>query len=763
LSPLRATTFCAILEHLTVFRVDEGIGLTDFVDDDSRYPFFQYIIEPVMHTQTIAVAATFTADPLALPISFWMKELDLPLAVQIAPYNQVFQQLLDPGSLFSQNKTGINVILVRAEDWQRFEGGIAAWAADPATVEARIERNLGDLISAIASASHRSATPHLVALCPPSDAARAEALRETFLKRIEERFASAFAAQSSVYPLLQSELEALYPVAAVDFRHGDEIGHIPYTTAFFTGMGSLIARKIYALRSPPRKVIAVDCDETLWKGIVGEVGPMGVELDAPRRAVQELLVRQKDSGMVLCVTSKNVEQDVLDVWKTRPEMPLRREQFVGTRINWQRKSDNLRSLSAELGLGLDSFILLDDNPVECAEVAATCPEVLALELPQPVETIPAFLQHVWAFDHLRVTAEDRERTALYQQNAERERVRKGSPTLADFLAGLSLEVKIEPPFLAQIARVAQLTQRTNQFNCTTRRRTEGEIVEICRAAPARVCLATEVRDRFGDYGLVGLVIAEPRGGALDVDTFLLSCRVLGRTIENRMLRKLGEIAAQRGLSRVDVHFIPTKKNQPARDFLEGAGAAYEEAEGDGFVVRFPATVAAELPLVPFVAEIPGGGEGAQRDATTGPAPSALLNRIARELRDVDAIRAAIAAYLRGGAQRETSPASGAPEEARDADTPARSPLEDKIAGIWSEVLAIDGIGMDQDFFELGGDSLTAAQVVARVRQAFEVHLPLDVLFEARTIAELAVTIVEALAEHDRGDDMESLLDEIEAS
>lgn len=717
-----------------------------------------------MQTPTIAVTATFTADPLIEPLSFWMEELDLPFKPQIAPYNQVFQQLLDPGSVLSQNGSGVNVVLLRAEDLLREGGGLAGWARDPAAVEARIERHLAELTQAIAAAAQRSGAPHLVVLCPPSEAAQSSRDRIAFLARAEEKWNAALAGETSVYPLPAAELLALYPVAEPHDPHGDEVGHIPYSAAFFAALATRITRAIHALRSPPRKVIAVDCDETLWKGVVGEIGPAGVEVDPPRRAVQELLVRQQQAGMVLCVTSKNVEQDVIDVWEARPEMPLRREHIVALRVGWQRKSESLRALGSELGLGLDSFIFLDDSPIECAEVDEALPEVLTVLLPQPPESIPTFLEHVWAFDRMRVTDEDRRRTALYRENDARERVRRGSRSLAEFIEGLGLEVKIAPVTEAQVARVAQLTQRTNQFNCTTRRRSEGEIQELRARDSSAVCLAVEVSDRFGDYGLVGLTIAEPRGEALSVDTFLLSCRVLGRTVENRMLRALGAIAEERGLARVDLRFAPTKKNQPARDFLLAVGAAHKHDEGEagtessGFSVRLPAHEAAALPLTPFVAEVREEAARAPEErASRAPAPSAQVNRIARELRDVDAILAAIDAYRRraAGALTPAPPAGGAPVLV--------SPVEAKILAAWTEVLAIDGITLEHDFFDIGGDSLTAAQVVARLRQEFSVQIPIDALLDARTVPELAVTIVHALAERDEGSAMESLLSELEES
>ena len=165
----------------------------------------------------------------------------------------------------------------------------------------------------------------------------------------------------------------LYPVPDYYDPHGDELGHIPYTPAFYAALGTAVARKIHALRRAPYKAIVLDCDGTLWDGVCGEDGPEGVSLDPPRRFLQEFMLAQRDAGMLLCLSSKNNEQDVLETFRANPRMPLQPEHFVARRINWEPKSAHLVSLAGELNLGLDSFIFVDDNPTECAELAGPLP------------------------------------------------------------------------------------------------------------------------------------------------------------------------------------------------------------------------------------------------------------------------------------------------------------------------------------------------------------------------------------------------------
>ncbi len=662
--------------------------------------------------QQVVLAATFTADLLTDSLAAWLEELDIPARLELAPYHQAFQQLLDPASPFARNPGGANVLLLRFEDWER----------DRQDGRMDRERNVDDLAQALRSAAGRSSAFHLVLSCPPSPARRA--LHET----LEDRLAAALAG-SGVHLVRAAEMLALYPVAAPHDPHADEIGHVPYTPAFFAVLGTLVARKLQARRALPLKAIAVDCDQTLWGGVCGEDGALGVTIDPPRRALQGFLVAQHAAGVLICLLSKNSEADVEQVFARRPEMPLALSHVVARRINWEPKSANLRSLAAELGLGLDAFAVLDDNPAECAEIRAHCPEALVLQLPERAEEIPRFLDHVWAFDRLELTAEDRRRTELYRQNLARERYREGTDSFAEFLAGLDLRVEIAAPGPQQLSRVSQLTLRTNQLNTTTIRRTEGELREhLATRGEVRV---VEVRDRFGDYGLVGVLLCRESLGSLEAEALLLSCRVLGKGVEHRMLAALGRLAGERGLSEVVVPFRRTARNQPAFDFLESCGAARRETAADGFLYRFPAEEAAAI--VWTAAAIPAAPAAPEPAAGDAFRATRISRRAGAERSDAGEILGWVRARRR--AVREVAEA---------AFLPPRTPLEELLAEVWRELLAVDRIGVHDSFFRLGGHSLLGTVLLSRIRDSFAVEIPLFTLFEAPTLGELAGKIEEAL-------------------
>ncbi len=245
---------------------------------------------------------------------------------------------------------------------------------------AQLEQNVRDFGNALKTAVGRGANPHLVCICPPSFTAAADATSNVLHERMEGLLEAELKGVSGVYLSKSTELTSTYPVEDYYDPYGDELGHIPYTPAAFCALGTMLARKICALKSPPYKVIALDCDQTLWSGVCGEDGVAGVKIEPPYLRLQEFIVAQQEAGKLICLCSKNQQENVFAVFDHHQDMLLKRHHLVNWRINWQSKSENLKFLADELQLGLDSFILIEDNPVECAEVRANCPEVLTLQL-----------------------------------------------------------------------------------------------------------------------------------------------------------------------------------------------------------------------------------------------------------------------------------------------------------------------------------------------------------------------------------------------
>jgi amino acid adenylation domain-containing protein/FkbH-like protein len=655
--------------------------------------------------QTIAICGTFTTEPLEEPLRFWLDELGMPGSIKFAPYDQVFQQLLDPASVLSTNRNGLNVLLIRLNDLKSRAN----------------EHQVDEFVRAIRTAAARGVAPILVCFCPASPPAASG-------HELESALAAALGQINGIYVATTAELSTLYPVADYDDPAGDELGHVPYTPVFFTALATMVARRFHALRRPACKVIALDCDQTLWSGVCGEDGPGGIRLDPPRLALQQFMRRQQESGKLLVVCSKNEEADVGAVFDQGAAMPLTREHFSAWRVNWRPKSENLQSIAQELKLGLDSFIFIDDSPVECAEVEANCPGVLTLQLPADPALIPQFLDHCWVFDQLKTTEEDRARAALYQQNRLREQSQAQAMSFADFIAELELEVCIAPAAPAQLARVAQLTLRTNQFNVTGRRYTENVLSQL--AARCQVW-AVSVKDRFGDYGLVGAMIFEASDEALRVDSFLLSCRALGRGVEHRMLERLGTMARQRGLQWVDVPFERLPRNQAALDFLQSVGVPFQQPHQ----FHFPADLAAAVVFNPQRdAPSPAGKSGPDASSVLGaPRKFHQCRTIALECRDAAKIHQRIESRL---------PLRPAAESGCVAP---RTQLERQLCELWQKLLRVERVGTEDDFFKLGGHSLLAVRLFADLEKLIGRRLPVVTIFQAPTVSQLASVLCQEQA------------------
>ncbi|MDT5296241.1 MAG: hypothetical protein QOJ76_3121, partial [Acidobacteriota bacterium] len=360
----------------------------------------------------VAIASTFTSEPVAESLGFLMEQLRVPCKLRFAPFNQVFQELLDPSSLLATNDGGVNVILLRLEDWL---GGSERPDAEACRA---LESHAEEFLRALRSAVRRSPVEHLLGV---DDSLGSPAGDEVFacLRRVKQRIADEAATLDGVYVLDLPGAFGLYRVGEVHDRYAGEVGGMPYTPEAFAALGTALARRLHALRRSSYKVIVLDCDNTLWKGVCGEDGPRGVCIDAPFEALQQMMLKQYHAGMLLCISSKNNEEDVLEVFRQRPEMPLGLEHFVARQIHWGAKSESLKALAAELNLSLDSFIFIDDDALMCTEVRTFCPEVLTLQLPAEPEEIAPFLEHVWAFDRLKVTDEDEQRSLFYRQKSER--------------------------------------------------------------------------------------------------------------------------------------------------------------------------------------------------------------------------------------------------------------------------------------------------------------------------------------------------------
>lgn len=342
-----------------------------------------------------------------------------------------------------------------------------------------------------------------------------------------------------------------------------------------------------------RKALVLDLDGVLWGGIVGEDGPTGVALgpQAPGNAYlafQRAVVSLARRGIILAINSKNNADDALEVIRTHPHMLLREKDFASIRINWHDKVANMREIASELNLGLDSFVFVDDDPGNRMMMREMASDVLTVEMPNDPARFASTILDLPEFETLSLTDEDRRRSAIYGTERERRNLASSVARVEDFLRQLTIEVSIAEDDPTAIARLAQLCQKTNQFNLTTRRYTDEDMRRFS-SDPTTGVWSIRAKDRFGDNGIVGLAIVRKDTRRWHLDSFLLSCRVIGRGIEQALMARIVERAREAGVEELTGEFIPTPKNAPAQEFLPKCGFETVEQSEERSLWRLPLT------------------------------------------------------------------------------------------------------------------------------------------------------------------------------
>lgn len=374
-----------------------------------------------------------------------------------------------------------------------------------------------------------------------------------------------------------------------DFRFW-HIGQQPFTLEGLKEIAMEDFKWIRAIKGKNKKCLVLDCDNVLWGGIIGEDGLAGIKLGKTYPGsmyyeFQQEILNLYHQGILIALCSKNNEEDVFEVLEKHPGMLLKKEHIVTAKINWRNKTENLKQIAEDLNLGLDSLVMVEDSPFEAGLVQRFLPEVEVLEFnaEKPFE-YRNILSSCGLFETLISSKEDQTRTQMYQTEAKRKEMRKEALSLEDYYKTLEMELAIHLVDDFSVPRLAQLTQRTNQFNLTTRRYTESDVRKLQRNSLADI-LYIQLKDKLGDSGIVGVCILKYKDQKAVMDTFLLSCRVLGRDVEKAFLNQALCLAQKKGCTSVIGEYYPTPKNVQVKDFYLSQGFKMIEAD-DKNVLRF---------------------------------------------------------------------------------------------------------------------------------------------------------------------------------
>lgn len=526
------------------------------------------------------MVGTFTLDVLQPYIAVEAARCGLEVNVTCAPYGQLEQSLLDPASALHATKPRVIAIAGQLEDlaprlvFDFLRLSASEIEEEVAEVVGRLER--------LARAVRQHGASRILVWNQLAPSVRAAGLADLGLERsqasvvadLNQRLATACRAISgaSIFDVARLAAEVGWSRwSDPRLRHW---ARVPYSTVAQIAIGKELARYLRAIERSPCKCLVLDLDNTLWGGVLGEDGLGGIALGESYpgnvfKEFQRILRTYRDRGILLAIASKNNEADVVEAFERHPDMVLRWDDFGARQIHWNDKATSLQAIAEELNIGIDSLAFFDDNPVERAWVAERLPEVCVIDVPKdPLGYVPA-LEAAGVFDALVVTQEDRDRAELYRTENVRKTLQSRTGTIEEFLRALEMRITIGEFDAATLPRIVQLLGKTNQFNLTTRRHDEAGLAGILETGGIGIWM--RVADRFGDNGLVGVALAIPQDNDYVLDTFLMSCRVLGRMAETTMLHALARRVRTRGARWLWGEFIPTRKNAPAAQFLPSHG------------------------------------------------------------------------------------------------------------------------------------------------------------------------------------------------
>ena len=528
----------------------------------------------------IALLSSFTIEPLAAYLDIGARLIDLSSEIYVGPFNQYSQEILSDNSTLYRSDPDMIILVVHAEsllDRNFLPSFVGLSASEKTTNQTEIIDHLSVLLSKLAAKSRALILVNnfIVPQFSPLGILDNKAdmgLRE-FIQRLNRMLADLYRTSRQVYVVDLERLASGHGKGRCLDPKMYYRGACLFSESFLPVVAEEYLVYAKALKGLVRKCIVLDLDNVLWGGILGEDGPAGIKLggDPTGNAYldfQRLLLSYCNRGIILAINSKNNYDEAISVIREHPSVILRENHFASLKINWEDKVENMIAISDELDIGLDSMVFVDDSVQERERVRRALPQVLVVDLSASPFEYCQSLQAVGDFNALVLSDEDKARGEMYYARRKRRQLMRTAGSLEEFLVSLDMVVEIKNADRFSIPRITSLVSRTNQFNLTTRRYGQSEIEEMNNSREKFLIYALSVTDRFGDEGIVGVAIVRKEEPVWVIDSFLMSCRVIGRKIETALLARLVEDAQKGGVSYLVGEYIPSGKNEPARPFYE---------------------------------------------------------------------------------------------------------------------------------------------------------------------------------------------------
>jgi FkbH-like protein len=553
------------------------------------------------------LTTSFTGQQVEPGLGVTLHDRGIPTEVVLTDVNQIFQVCLQP-DIHGVRPGDDIVILWRIEDL--FENDLHEWANNAVGAHgeagaSRLFDSIDSLASAVLGLAGRHSATIVVGDAPtpvgfgldhddPVELSSLVALQAGVNARLD----AALAGQKNIERLRLSALQHRHGTDATFDRRGWMMYRQPYPAWFSHTIGLEIAEVLASLTRPAPKLLVLDCDGTLWSGIAVDdgIGALSAADTFPGRAYQEFqraIQRLRHRGVLIALSSKNDPETVAEAFRTVEGMVLSDDDIADRRISWNPKPGEIADLVAGLQLGLDAAVFVDDSPFEIGAVTTQLPDVVCLQVPVDIEELPDLLAESGLFRRMRATDDDLQRTRRMQAETQRAAAQPTTMSNDEFLASLELRVEGHLVDGQRLERTTQLINKTNQFNLTTRRRTIAEVTS-CVDNPDVAVLAYAAADRFGDYGIIGVVIATWDGHMWLLDTVAMSCRVLGRGVETAILAMTTEMLRRQHPGVVIGEYLPTDRNQRVADLYERHGFTSVDGE-DGRLFELAADRAVEVP------------------------------------------------------------------------------------------------------------------------------------------------------------------------
>ena len=537
----------------------------------------------------IAILSSFTINGLEESLRVKLHEKKIDCITYVGGYNQFNQEILDTSSKLYKFSPDITFLIL---DTRSMLGNLFHEPYSISSSERKkiFDEKFNDLKNLVDSFANQTKSKLVITnfdipSYSPYGIFETKAIDglHSSIKKLNENLIDQFLKNDSVYVFDFNSFVKQYGEKNIfdtkQFLFGDikiSLDYIPNLADEFTGY-------IFALLGLTKRCIVLDLDNTLWGGIVGEDGYDGSKLGASPQGnsfteFQKYLLSLHQRGILLAINSKNNPDDALDVIMNHPDMILRKEHFACMKINWNDKVSNMIDIAKELNFGLDYLVYFDDDPVNRDFMKSSLPDVLTVELPNDPSQYATILKNMKEFNVLKITDEDAKRGQIYMQQKNRQEFERNVTNLNDFLKQLKLKVVIKIADKFSIPRISQLTLKTNQFNLTTKRYQEEDIKNFVEDKNIEVGYA-QVEDKFGDNGITSVFILNKKNPKeWHLDTFLLSCRIMGRDIAKCIMSHIISKAKKDGVVIIKANYLPTKKNKPIEDFLPDCG--FQKNEDD---------------------------------------------------------------------------------------------------------------------------------------------------------------------------------------